>query len=89
MTVKAEDGGTEGVPGENSLKNTVEGTKNGRYIDMGRLKTVSPNEVLATEVLVVSENVASWVWLTPLLGARIFGIFLSDPVSWSFYGGWR
>ena len=65
------------------------GTKKGMSKDIGRLKTGSTNEVMATEVLVVSENVASWVWLTPLLGARIFGIFLSDPVSWSFYGGWR
>ena len=47
----------------------------GRYIEMGRLKTISPNEVLATEILVISKNVASWVWLTPLLGARRVGLF--------------
>ena len=56
---------------------------------MGRLKIGSSNEVLATEVLVVSKNVASWVWLTPLLGYRRVGIFLSEPVSWSFSGVWK
>ena len=37
----------------------------------------------------VSENMASWVWLTPLIGAKIVGIFVLDPVSWSFTGGWK
>ena len=77
MNITSEVGGTEGVLGEKYLENNIEGTKKGRYIDMRRLKTGSPNEVLATEVLVVSKNVASWVWLTPLIGARRVGIFVS------------
>ena len=56
---------------------------------MGRLNTGSPNELLATEVLVVRENMVSWVWLNPMLGARRVGLFLSEPVSWSFSGGQR
>ena len=69
------------------MENNIEGTKEGRYIEMGRLKTGSSNEVMTTEVLVVSENVASWLWLKPLLGSRRVGLFESEPVSWSFYGG--
>ena len=56
---------------------------------MVRLKIVSPNKVPATEVLVDSENVASWVWLNPLIGSRRVGLFLSEPVGWSFSGGQR
>ena len=89
MTVKAEYGGTESVTGDNSVKNTIEGTKEGRSIEMGRIKILSSNEVMTTEVLVVSKNVSSWVWLTPLLGARIVGLFVSDTVSYSFDGRWR
>ena len=51
---------------------------------MVRLKIVSPNKVPATEVLVDSENVASWVWLNPLIGSRRVGLFLSEPVSWIY-----
>ena len=59
----------------------------GKAIEIGRLKIEPPNNVAATEVLVVSDNVASWVWLTYLLGARRVVIFVSDPVSWiSIYG---
>ena len=50
---------------------------------MGRLKTGSSNEVLATDILVVSENVSSWVCLNPLLGSRRVRMFVSEPVSWS------
>ena len=89
LTVKAEDGGTEGVSGDNSVENTIEGTKGGRYIEMGKLKSGASNEVLSTEVLVVRKNVASWVWLTPLIGSNRVGLFVLDPVSWSIYGGWR
>ena len=89
MTVKAEYGGTESVTGDNSVKNTIEGTKEGRSIEMGRIKILSSNEVMTTEVLVVSKNVSSWVWLTPLLGSRIVGLFVSDTVSYSFDGRWR
>ena len=89
MSVKAEYGGTEGVTGDNLLENTIYVPKEGRSIDMERLKIGLSNKVLATEVLVVSNNVASWVWLTPLLGSRIVGIFLSETVSWIFPGGWR
>ena len=56
---------------------------------MVRLKTRSSNEVLTTEVLVANDNVTSWVWLTPMLGARRVGLFVSDTASWSIYGGWR
>ena len=56
---------------------------------MGMLKTGSSNEVLSTVFLMVRDNVASWVWLTPLLGSRIVGIFVSETVSWIFPGGWR
>ena len=55
---------------------------------MGRLKKGASNEVIATKVLVVRKNVASWMWLTPLLGERIVGIFVSDTVSWSISRGW-
>ena len=48
---------------------------------MGRLKIGLPNKSLATEVLVVSDNMVSWVWLTPIIVARIFGLFVSEPVS--------
>ena len=72
MTFKENDGVTEGVTGENSVENTIYGTKGGRYIYIVRLKTGSSNEVLATEVLVVSNNVASWVWLIPLLPEVVF-----------------
>ena len=61
MVVKVKDGVTEGITGEKSLENTVEGHKVGVSIEMGSLKTVSSNEVLSTEFLVVSKNVASWV----------------------------
>ena len=71
------------------MDNTIEGTKEVRSIEMVRLKTVSPNEVLATEVLVVIDNVASWKWLTPLIRDRRVGIFLSEPFCWNFYGRWR
>ena len=53
------------MPGENSLENNIEGTQKGRYIEMGRLTIGSPNKVLPTEVLVVSDNVASCVRFTP------------------------
>ena len=89
MNVKAEYWGTEGVPGDTSMGNTIGGTKKGRYIYMGRPKTGSSNEVLATEVLMISENVLSWVCLTPLLGVRRVGIFVSEPISLSFSKGWR
>ena len=46
------------MPGENSSENTTDGTKRRRSIDMVRLKNRSSNEVMATEVLVVSKNVA-------------------------------
>ena len=36
--VKEKDGGTECVPGENSVENTIEGTEGGRSIGMGGLK---------------------------------------------------
>ena len=52
------------MPGENSLKNTIECTHKGRYIEMGRIKIILLNKVPAIEVLVVSENVASWMGLT-------------------------
>ena len=55
---------------------------------MGRLKKGASNEVIATEVLVVRKNVASWMWLTPILGDRRVGIFVSGTVSWSIYRGW-
>ena len=61
MNFQAENGGTEGVPGENSVENTISVTKGGRSIEMVRFKTGSSKEVLATEVLVVRNNVASWV----------------------------
>ena len=70
MAVKTEDEGNYGVPGDKLLENIIEGTQKERYIEMVRLKIGSPNEVITTEVLVVSENVASWVWLNPLLGYR-------------------
>ena len=89
MTVKTEDGGTDGMSGEKSVDSTIEVTKRGSSIDMGRLKNGSSNEVLTTEVLVVSKNVEPWVWLNPIIGARRLGIFLSEPVSWSICGGWR
>ena len=37
MAVKAEDEGTEGVLGENSLKNIIEDTQKVKYIYMGRM----------------------------------------------------
>ena len=89
MTIKEKGGVNEGVLGENSAENTVDGTKGGRSIDTGRLKTGSSNEVIATEVLVVINIVASWVWFTPLIGARRVEIFLSELFSWSISGGWR
>ena len=49
------------MPGENSSENTIEVTQKGIYIEMGRIKIGQPNKVLAAEVLVVIENVASWV----------------------------
>ena len=55
---------------------------------MGRLKIGSPNKVLAIEVLVVSDNLASWVLLNPMLGGSRVEIFVSDPVSWSSTWGW-
>ena len=88
MNIKSKDEGTEGVPVENSLDNTIEVTQKRRSIETGRIKIGSTNEVLATEVLVVSDNVASWVWLNTLMGARRVGIFVSDPDSWSFDWGW-
>ena len=63
------------------MENTIEGTQKGRYIEMGRLKIGFPNKVLATEVLLVSDNVVFCVWLTPLLGASRVGIFVSEPGS--------
>ena len=56
---------------------------------MGTLKKLASNELIAIEVLVVSENMASWLWLTPLIGARRVGLFVSEPVSWSTAGGCR
>ena len=88
LTVKAGYGGTEGVPGENLVQNTIEGTKGGRYIYMRRLKTGASNEVPATEVLVVRNNLASWAWLTPMLGSRRVGLFVSEQVIWIIAGGW-
>ena len=89
MAVKTEYEGNYGVPGDKLLENIIEGTQKGRSIEMVRLKVGSPNEVITTEVLVVSENVASWVRLTPLIGARRVGIFVSETVSWSFDWVWR
>ena len=89
MAVKTEDEGNYGVPGDKLLENIIEGTQKERYIEMVRLKIGSPNEVIKTEVLVVSENVASWVRLTPLIGARRVGIFVSETVSWIFDWVWR
>ena len=88
MNIKSKDEGTEGVPVENSLDNTIEVTQKRRSIETGRIKIGSPNEVLATQVLVVSDNVASWVWLNTLMGARRVWIFVTDPASWSFDWGW-
>ena len=36
LTIKEKGGGDEGVLGENSAENTIDGTKGGRYIDTGR-----------------------------------------------------
>ena len=75
------------MPGENSSENTIEGNQKGRSTEMGRLKKGSPDKVTGTEVLMVSENVASWVWLTSLLGSSRFGVVVSEPVSWSYTWG--
>ena len=77
------------MSGEKPEDKTIEVTKRGRSIYMGRLKNGSPNEVLDTEVLVVRENVAPWVWLTPMIGDRRVGLFVSEIVSWIIAGGWR
>ena len=71
------------------MDNTIEGNKGGRSIYMGRLKNGSSNELLATEFLVVRDNVTYWVCLTPMIVSRRVGLFLSDPVSWIIDGGWR
>ena len=55
---------------------------------MGRLKTGASNEVLSTEVLVVSYIEASWVCLAPLIGASRVGLFLLEPVSCIIARGW-
>ena len=56
---------------------------------MGRVNIGSPNKVLATEVLVVSENVPSWAWLSPRLGASRVDLFVLESVSWSYVWEWR
>ena len=56
---------------------------------MGRPETGSSNDVMETKVLVVSENVVSWVGMNPLLGAKRVGLFVSEPISSCFPGGWR
>ena len=69
------------------MENISVATKWRSYIDRGRLRTGASNEVISTEVLVVNENVGSWVWPTPLIGARRVWLFVSDPVSWSIDWG--
>ena len=54
-----------------------EGTDRGGSIDMVSLTVGASNGVLATEVLVVSENVVSWLFLTDLLGDSRVEIFVS------------
>ena len=56
---------------------------------MVRFKMGALNGVIATEVLVVSKNAVSWLWLTPLLVSMIIGLFVSEPASWSISGGGR
>ena len=51
---------TEGVLGENSLYNTIEGTQKGRYIDMGRLH-------LIPLVNVTSSGIWNHIWLERLV----------------------
>ena len=77
------------MPVDNSVENTIEVTERGGYIYMGRLKMESSNGVLATKVWVVSENVLSRLWLTPLLGSWRVGVFLSETASWIIAGGVR
>ena len=54
-----------------------EGTDRGGSIDMVSLTVGASNGVLATEVLVVSENVVSWLFLTDPLGDSRVEIFVS------------
>ena len=51
---------TEGVLGENSLYNIIEGTQKGRYIDMGRLH-------LLPLVNVTSSGIRIRMWLERLI----------------------
>ena len=48
---------------------------------------VASNGLVVVEVLVVSENLASWLWHTPLLGASRVGIFVSETAIWNIFGG--
>ena len=81
MTVKSGDVVNEGVPREKSAENTIEGTKGGIFIEVGRLKMGTSNRVPSTEVLVVSTNLESWLWLNPLVGSRRVWLFVSDRAS--------
>ena len=54
-----------------------EGTDRGGSIDMVSLTVGASNGVLATEILVVSENVVSWLFLTDPLGDSRVEIFVS------------
>ena len=53
MTIKSEYEVTEGVIGENSLYNTIEGTQKVRSIDMGRMHLLSLVNVTSSGIRIL------------------------------------